>query len=512
MEEFDLVVRDGWVATASEVFEADVGIRDGLITAIGRGLPRGAREINASERWVLPGGIDSHCHVEQLSGMGIMCADDFYSATVAAAFGGTTTIIPFAAQHREMKIPDVVADYAKRAREKAVIDYGFHLILANPDDSALNVDLPAAIRQGITSLKVYMTYDKLRLDDYQVLDVLAVAAAEQALVMVHAENHDIIRWLANRLLARGHKAPKFHAVAHDPIAEGEATNRAIALSRLIGVPLLIVHVSAREAIETIRNAKQRGAAIYAETCPQYLFLTADDLDRNGLEGAMYCCSPPPRDKDSQDAVWAGLKDGTLPIFSSDHAPYRFDETGKLPKGDATTFKEMANGLPGIELRMPLLFSEGVMAGRLSLQEFVALTSTNHASMYGLAGRKGAIAIGADADLAVWSPNREVTVTASMLHDNTGYTPYEGRKLKGWPEIVVSRGRVIVENNKLHAERGSGQFLERGPSDALSSPEGISLEHARAALRSLVDVGMEDERSQTSLRSRRSPTRPHLTCR
>jgi dihydropyrimidinase len=512
MEEFDLVVRDGWVATASEVFAADVGVKDGVIAAVAKGLPRGKREINASERWVLPGGIDSHCHVEQLSGMGIMCADDFYSATVAAAFGATTTIIPFAAQHREMRIPDVVADYAKRAREKAVIDYGFHLILANPDEQALNVDLPAVIREGITSLKVYMTYDKLRLDDHQLLDVLAVAASEQALVMVHAENHDIIRWLAARLLARGHKAPKFHAVAHDPIAEGEATNRAIALSRLIGVPLLIVHVSAREAIETIRNAKQRGAAVYAETCPQYLFLTADDLDRNGLEGAMYCCSPPPRDKDSQDAVWAGLKDGTLPIFSSDHAPYRFDKTGKLPKGEATTFKEMANGLPGIELRLPLLFSEGVMAGRLSLQEFVALTSTNHASMYGLTGRKGAITVGADADLAVWNPNRDVTVTASMLHDNTGYTPYEGRKLKGWPEIVVSRGRVVVENNALHAERGSGQFLKRGASDALSSPEGISVAEAREALRSLVDVGMEDERSETSLRPRRSPTRPYLTCR
>ena len=512
MEEFDLVVRDGWVATAGDVFEADVGVRDGLIAAIARGLPRGRRDISASARWLLPGGIDSHCHVEQLSGMGIMCVDDFYSASVAAAFGGTTTIIPFAAQHRDMKIPDVVADYAKRAREKAVIDYGFHLILANPDEQALNVDLPAAIREGITSLKVYMTYDKLRLDDHQLLDVLAVAAAEQALVMVHAENHDMIRWLANRLLARGHTAPKFHAVAHDPIAEGEATNRAIALSRLIGVPLLIVHVSAREAIETIRSARQRGAAVYAETCPQYLFLTAADLDRNGLEGAMYCCSPPPRDKDSQDAVWAGLKDGTLPIFSSDHAPYRFDATGKLPKGEATTFKEMANGLPGIELRLPLLFSEGVMAGRLSLQEFVALTSTNHASMYGLAGRKGTIAVGADADFAIWNPNREVTVTAGMLHDNTGYTPYEGRKVKGWPEVVVSRGRVVIENNRLHAERGSGQFLKRGPSDALCSPEGLSFAEARAALRDMVDGAKKDERSQTSLRSRRSPTRPNLTCR
>lgn len=488
MSDFDLVVRNGRIATASDVFDADIAVRDGVIAAIGKGLGAGKREIDAAGRWVLPGGIDSHCHVEQLSGMGVMCADDFYSATVSAAFGGTTTIIPFAAQHREMKIPEVVADYSRLAAEKAVIDYGFHLILANPDDTALQTDLPKAIRDGITSLKVYMTYDKLKLDDHQLLDVLSVAAREQALVMVHAENHDMIRWIAHHLLAQGHTAPKFHAVAHDPIAESEATNRAIALSRLLGVPLLIVHVSAQEAIHTIRRAKQRGAAVYAETCPQYLFLTAEDLDRNGLDGAMFCCSPPPRDKESQEAVWAGMKDGTLYTYSSDHAPYKFDKTGKLPKGDATTFKEMANGVPGIELRLPLLFSEGFMAGRISIQEFVALTATNHAEMYGLTGRKGTIAVGADADLGIWNADREITVTASMLHDNVGYTPYEGRQLKGWPEIVINRGRVVVENNELKVARGSGQFLKRKPSDMLANPTGVSAAVARQMLRSLVGMG------------------------
>lgn len=488
MGDFDLVVRNGRIATASDVFNADVGIRDGVIAALGPELGAGKREIDAAGRWVLPGGIDSHCHVEQLSGMGLMCADDFYSATVSAAFGGTTTIIPFAAQHREMKIPEVVADYAQRAREKAVIDYGFHLILANPDDASLNTDLPQAIRDGITSLKVYMTYDRMKLNDHQLLDVLAVAAREQALVMVHAENNDMIAWLAHRLLQQGHTAPKFHAVAHDPLAESEATNRAIALSRLLGVPLLIVHVSGREAITTIRNAKARGAAVYAESCPQYLFLTAEDLDRAGMDGAMFCCSPPPRDAESQEAVWQGLRDGTLLTYSSDHAPYRFDKTGKLPKGDATTFKEMANGVPGLELRLPLLFSEGFMAGRITIQEFVALTATNHAAMYGLSGRKGTIAVGADADLALWNPDREVTVTTGMLHDNVGYTPYEGRKLRGWPEVVLSRGRVVVENNTLQVERGSGQFLKRGPSDMLANPTGLSAAAARKILRTL--IGME----------------------
>ena len=458
---YDLTVRNGRISTDTETFEADIGIRDGVIVALEKNLPAGREDIDATGRWVLPGGIDSHVHVEQLSGMGVMCADDFYSATVSAVFGGTTTIIPFAAQHRGMKIPEVIADYAQRAAEKAVIDYGFHLILADPDETALKVDLPEAIRNGITSLKVYMTYDKLKLDDYQLLDVLDLADREGALVMLHAENHDMIRWLAQRLLERGLKAPKFHGVAHDPLAETEATFRAVALSRLLDVPVLIVHVAGQETVQVIRHARALGAQVHAESCPQYLFLTADDLDQPGLEGAKFCCSPPPRDGASQEAVWEGFKDGTLGVYSSDHAPYRFDKTGKLPKGDQTGFKDMANGVPGIELRLPLLFSEGVMAGRITIEQFVALTATNHARMYGLAPQKGSIAIGADADLALWNPERETQVTASMLHDNVGYTPYEGRNLRGWPETVLSRGRVVVRDNVLNAERGSGRYIARG---------------------------------------------------
>ncbi|RYZ03112.1 MAG: dihydropyrimidinase [Comamonadaceae bacterium] len=465
---FDLTVRGGRVSTASETFEADIGVRDGIIVALAPGLPAGTRDIDATGRWVLPGGIDSHCHVEQLSGMGVMCADDFHSATVSAAFGGTTTIIPFAAQHRGMAIPQVVADYAALAREKAVIDYGFHLILANPDDQALKHDLPQAIRDCITSLKVYMTYDKLRLDDHQLLDVLALAGEEGALVMIHAENHDMIRWIARRMLDAGRTAPKYHAVAHDPLAEVEATQRAIALSRLLEVPVLIVHVAGAETVQVLRAARALGAPVHAESCPQYLFLTADDIDLPGLEGAKFCCSPPPRDAASQQAVWDGFQDGTLSVYSSDHAPYRYDQSGKLPYGDATTFKDMANGVPGIELRMPLLFSEGVMGGRISIEQFVALTATNHARLYGLLPRKGTIAVGADADLALWNPEREVQVSAAMLHDNAGYTPYEGRTVHGWPEVVLSRGRVVVQDGQLHAARGSGQYLPRGTPEPLAA--------------------------------------------
>ena len=456
----DLVIRGGTVVTAEKTMRADVGIEGEKVAQIGSGLA-GKKIIDAAGKLVMPGGVDSHCHVEQLSSTGKMCADDFYSATVAAVFGGTTTIIPFAAQHRGNSIVAVVDDYARRAAEKAVIDYGFHLIIADPSPTALDDELPQMVKRGITSFKVYMTYELLRLNDAQMLDVLAAADRERALVMVHAENHEMIQWITKRLLERGHGAPKFHMTAHDPIAEAEATNRVVSLSRLLDVPVLIVHVSGGEAVRTIRAAQTLGARVFAETCPQYLFLKASDADKPGLEGAKWCCSPPPRDEASQEAVWQGLKDGTFQVLSSDHAPYRFDESGKLPKGERTTFKEMANGVPGLQVRLPLLFSEGVGKKRITMQEFVAVTAANHARMYGLYPRKGTIEAGADADIAIWEPEKRVTLTAAMMKDNVGYTPYEGMTVTGWPTTVISRGRLAVHEDRLLLERGSGKFIARG---------------------------------------------------
>ncbi|HEX4325358.1 MAG TPA: dihydropyrimidinase [Burkholderiales bacterium] len=458
--ELDLTIRNAVIVNASTTMRGDIGVRDGRIAMIADRLAPAAHDIDAEGRYVLPGGIDSHCHVEQLSASGLMTADDFYSATVSAAFGGTTTIIPFAAQHRGMSLPKVVEDYHACAGPKAVIDYSFHLIVSDPTPQALAVDLPELIRKGYTSFKVYMTYDKLKLDDGQLLDVLDLAGRAGALVMVHAENNDVIKWIAQRLLANGHGAPKFHAVAHDPLAESEATHRVIQFSRLLDTPVLVVHVSGIEAVRNIRAAQTLGVRVYGETCPQYLFLTAKDIDRPGLDGAMFCCSPPPRDAASQEAVWEGLTNGTFQVYSSDHAPYRFDESGKLPKGDKTTFKDMANGVPGLELRLPLLFSEGVLKGRMTIKQFVALTATNHAQMYGLAHRKGAIAVGLDADMAIWDAEKATTITAANIHDNVGYTPYEGREITGWPVTVINRGRVVVENGELRAERGSGNFIAR----------------------------------------------------
>ena len=307
-----------------------------------------------------------------------------------------------------------------------------------------------------------MTYEMLKINDHQMLDILSLARRHGAMTMVHAENNDVINWLSERLLKGGYTAPKYHAVSHNRIAESEASRRAIDLARLTDARLLIVHVSAPEAASAILNARNQGLPIYGETCPQYLFLTADDLDRDGMEGAKFCCSPPPRDKVGQEAIWLGLTNGTFQVFSSDHAPYRYDETGKFNAGPTPTCKKIANGVPGIETRMPLLFSEGVGKGRLTLNQFVALTSTNAAKIYGLHPRKGTIAIGSDADIAIWDPNWTRVISTNILHDNMDYTPYDGMEVTGWPRTVINQGRVVVEGEKLKVERGSGSFLDRKP--------------------------------------------------
>jgi len=455
---FAAVIKGGTVATAADTFQADVAIDGGKIAAIGRDL-KGTKEIDARGLLVLPGGIDSHVHIEQKSSAGIMTADDFYTGTRSAAAGGTTTVIPFAAQQRGQSVRQVVEDYHKAAGPKAVVDYAFHMIVSDPTPQVMGQELPALIERGYTSFKVYMTYDALKLDDRQMLDVLALARAHGAMTMVHAENHDVIAWLSDRLLAAGHTAPKFHAVAHAAIAEREATHRVITLAEIVDVPMLIVHVSGREAIEQIRWAQGRGLKVYAETCPQYLYLSAEDLDQPDFEGAKCMCSPPPRGRDNQRYVWEGLQSGVFQVFSSDHAPYRFDDPeGKKKHGQNPNFKKVANGVPGIAARLPLLFSGGVSEGRLTLNQFVALSATNHARLYGLYPRKGTIAVGSDADIALWDPNREVKITVDLLHDAMDYTPYEGRVVKGWPVKVLSRGEIVAEDGKVSEAAGRGQFL------------------------------------------------------
>jgi dihydropyrimidinase len=463
-QSYDVVIRGGTVATASDRFEADVAITGETIAALGRDLPRGRREIDARGKLVLPGGVDSHCHIEQLSAAGIMNADTWESATTSAAFGGTTTVISFAAQHVGMDLSRVVEDYAALARKGAIVDYSFHMIVADPTEATIREHLPALIREGHASIKVFMTYDRLRVQDEAMLDVLMAARENRALVCVHAENHGMIAWIGRRLVERGYTAPKFHAISHPRVSEPEAFGRLIAMAALIDQPIMIFHVSTAEGAAAVRRARGEGLKVFAETCPQYLFLTAQDLDKPGLEGAKWMCSPPPRTQADQEALWRALHLGDLQTVSSDHAPYRFDETGKLSAGPNPSFKQIANGLPGLEARLPLLFDAMVSHGRLGLERFVDLTATAPARIYNLPN-KGSIAIGADADLAIWDPDKFVTLSDAMMHDRTGYTPYAGRTVQGWPATVLRRGAIIVENGRLQAQPGSGRFLPRSGGSA-----------------------------------------------
>lgn len=462
---YDLIIRGGRVATTTDVFDADVAIAGESIVAVGRGLGPAKREIDARGKLVLPGGVDSHCHIEQLSAAGIVNADTFESATTSAAFGGTTSVISFAAQHVGMQLAQVLEDYHALARRGAVIDYAFHMIIADPTKDTLERDLPALIREGHGSIKIFMTYDRLKIDDEPLLDILVAAREGGAMLCAHAENHGIISWMVKRLLARGYTHPKYHAISHPRFSEAEAFNRLIGMAALVDQPIMIFHVSTSEGAQVIRDARGQGLKVFAETCPQYLFLTADDLDKPGVEGAKWMCSPPPRRKDDQDALWKALSLGDLQTVSSDHAPYRFDETGKLRAGSNPNFKQVANGLPGLELRLPLLFDAMVSKGRLGLEKFVELTATAPARIYNLHPRKGSIAVGADADIAIWDPDRHVTVSDDMMHDLAGYTPFAGRSLQGWPVTVLSRGRVIVDGGRMSGTPGSGRFLARSGGEA-----------------------------------------------
>lgn len=479
MGAFDLVVRNARVATAADIFEADVGVREGKIIALARQLPAASCEIDAAGRLVTPGGIDGHCHLDQPMPPPTRMADDFESGTRSAACGGTTTVIPFAAQQKGHSLLAAVEDYHRRADGKASIDYAFHLIVTDPTPHVLREELPGLIREGYTSFKLYMTYDDLKLSDRQILDVMEVARREGAMVMVHAENSDCIAWLTEKLMATGRTAPRYHADSRPAPVEREATHRAITFSELLDVPILIVHVSGAEAIEQIRWAQARGLNIYAETCPQYLLLTAEHLGGPGFEGAKCVCSPPPRDAANQQAVWAGLANGAFHVVSSDHAPFKYDDPhGKRLGGKDVAFPYIPNGIPGLETRLPLLFSEGVGKGRISLNAFVALTSTNPARMYGLYPRKGTIAVGSDADLVIWDEEREVTIQNALLHHAVDYTPYEGMRVKGWPALTLSRGEVVWQDGEFRGRAGRGEFLRCGlPAPARPAPRDFTWRQA-----------------------------------
>lgn len=463
--QIETIIKGGTVVTAGDQTTCDIGIRAGKIVALGKDLVgqagQGPQIIDAAGLYVLPGGIDSHVHISQPSGPGIVMADDFASATRSAAFGGNTTVLPFCMQERGEPLRETVKAYHAKAEGQCYTDVSFHLVISDPNEQVLGQDLPALVEAGYTSFKVFMTYDGLALTDMQIMETMAVAKETGALVMIHAENYDMIRFLTSKLEREGHVAPYYHGKSRPIPVEREATHRAITLAELSDVPLVVVHVSNREAMEEIRRAQGKGLNIMGETCPQYLVLTEEDMQGLNMEGAKYVCSPPPRDKESQAACWEGLQTGVFTLFSSDHCPFRYDdEAGKLTPKGRTSFRWVPNGIPGVAARLPILFSEGVSKGRISVNEFVAVTATNHAKTYGLYPQKGTIAVGSDADIAIWDPGKTMTITNANQQHGSDYTPYEGIEVRGWPVMTMVRGQVIVRDGVLVGKPGAGQYQVR----------------------------------------------------
>jgi len=452
-----LLITGGTIVTATDQYLGDVLIEDEKITTIGTALSMPAdRVIDAAGKYVLPGGIDVHTHLDMPFG-GTTSADDFESGTRAAAHGGTTTIVDFAIQYKGQRLHDAWEAWQKKAEGKATIDYSFHMIITDLTDQ-VEQEMDALVRQGVTSFKLFMAYPGVfMLDDGSIFRALLRTGKNGGTICMHAENGGVIDVLVKRALAEGKTAPKYHALTRPARAEAEATHRAIALSEMADVPIYIVHLSAAEALEMVTEARDRGLPAYAETCPQYLFLSYDNYEEPGFDGAKYVMSPPLRPKETQDKLWRGLAFNDLQVISTDHCPFCMKEQKALGRDD---FSKIPNGAPGIETRMSLVFDGGVRQGRISLNRFVELTSTSPARIFGLFPRKGTIAPGSDADIVVFDPQRTLRLGARTLHMKVDYNPYEGREVTGVTETVISRGRVVIDNGKFVGRAGTGSFLKR----------------------------------------------------
>jgi dihydropyrimidinase len=454
------LVKNGTIVTAGDRYDADIYIDKGRITLIGQGLNIPADTVvDASGKLVMPGGIDVHTHLDMPFG-GTTSADDFESGTVAAAHGGTTTVVDFAIQNFGEGLFPAFEGWMKRAEGKAVIDYAFHMIVRELTDQVSGDMDRLTKHEGVTSFKLFMAYPGVfQVDDATIFRALLKTRENGGLVCMHAENGGVIDTLVKEALRKGQTAPKYHALTRPTRAEGEATGRAIALAEMADVPIYIVHLSCSDALEKIKQARDMGLPAYAETCPQYLFLSYEDYERPGFEGAGYVMSPPLREKWNQVALWKGLAKNDLQVVSTDHCPFCMNEPPQKQLGK-DDFSKIPNGAPGIETRLMLLWDGGVRTGRIDAHKFVEITSTNPARMFGLWPRKGTVAVGSDGDLVIWDPDKEVTLSARTLHMRVDYNPYEGRVIKGAPAVVLSRGDVIVDHGQFKGGKGRGQFVKR----------------------------------------------------
>lgn len=451
-----VLIKNGNVVTAVDNYFADILIEDGKVAVIGATLSMEAeRLIDASGMLVIPGGIDPHTHMELPFG-GTFASDDFRTGTIAAAHGGTTSIIDFAVQYHGESLIQAVDNWHKKAQGKTAIDYGFHLITTDLPDERVP-EMRQLINEGVISFKMFMAYPGVFLvDDATIFRAMKSAGQAGGLICMHAENGIVINEIIKHALAEGKTSPRYHALTRPTKAEAEGVHRAIAIAEMAEAPVYIVHLSCADALQEVREARDNGLPAYAETCPQYLFLDYSLYEREGFEGAKWVMTPPLRDKWNQDKLWEGLQGNDLQVISTDHCPFCMKEK-ELGLND---FTKIPNGGPGVEHRMSLIYNGGVAGGKISLNRFVELTSTSAAKLFGLFPRKGTIAIGSDADIVIFDPNEEMTISAATHHMNVDYSAYEGMKVKGVTRTVLSRGNVIVEEGKYIGKPGDGQFVRR----------------------------------------------------
>jgi dihydropyrimidinase len=450
------LITNARIITAEQDYIGDVYIEKDKISTIGTGLTvKADKTIDATGRYLIPGGIDVHTHMDMPFG-GTVSSDDFETGTRAAAFGGTTCIIDFATQARGTKIREALDLWWKKG-EKATVDYGLHMIVTDLPEAHLE-DMNEMVREGVSSFKLFMAYPGvLMVDDATIFRAMRQTAQNGALVCMHAENGGVIDLFVQKALAEGKTAPIYHALTRPTTAEGEAVNRSIALAQMAGAPVYIVHLSSADALERVAEARDRGIPAFAETCPQYLLLSIEDLDRPNFEGAKYVFTPPLREKHHQEKLWAGLRKNTLQVVSTDHCPFCFKEQKELGRD---SFAKIPNGGPGVENRLQLIYHHGVNQKRINLNRWVEIVSTAPAKMFGLYPRKGTIAAGSDADLVLWNPNAELTISVNTHHMRVDYSMYEGFKVKGNAETVLSRGDVVVENGKFFGKAGRGKYVKR----------------------------------------------------
>ena len=450
------LIQSGRIVTAEQDYTADIYIEKDRITTIGTGLNVTADVVvDARGKYVIPGGVDVHTHMDMPFG-GTNSSDDFETGTRAAAFGGTTCIIDFAIQSKGQKMREALDVWWNKG-EKATVDYSLHMIITDLPEAHLE-DMNDMVREGLTSFKLFMAYPNvLMVDDATIFRAMRQTGSNGALVCMHAENGGVIDLLVQKALAEGKTAPIYHALTRPVTAEAEAVNRAIALAQMADAPVYIVHLTSADALEKVSEARDRGIPAFAETCPQYLLLSIEDLGRPDFEGAKYVFTPPLREKWHQDRLWAGLKRNTLQVVSTDHCPFCFKEQKEMGRD---SFAKIPNGGPGVENRLQLLFHHGVNLKRISLNRWVELVSTAPAKMFGLYPRKGTIAVGSDADLVIWDPEAEHTISAKTHHMRVDYSMFEGFKLKGNAERVFSRGALVVDGSKWLGRPGGGAFIKR----------------------------------------------------